>query len=136
MTHYRLEANIAVELDVEAAFAWYEAEETSLGVVFLEELSSTYQRILDNPLAFQEIRSGIRRALTRKFPYAIYFVIESQTILVIAVLHTQGILKNGKSELSFTLTSKLFHLIHVELAKAGCSDLRQESLSVWPSMLS
>jgi plasmid stabilization system protein ParE len=59
-----------------------------LGIGFLEELRSTYQRILDNPLAFQEIRSGIRRALTRKFPYAIYFVIESQTILVIAVLHT------------------------------------------------
>ena len=88
MTHYRLEANVAVELDVEAAFEWYEAEETSLGVLFLEELRSTYQRILDNPLAFQEIRSGIRRALTRKFPYAIYFVIERQTILIIAVLHT------------------------------------------------
>jgi plasmid stabilization system protein ParE len=88
VTHYRLEANIAVELDVEAAFEWYEAEKTSLGIVFLEELRSTYQRILDNPLAFQEIRSGIHRALTRKFPYAIYFVIESQTILVIVVLHT------------------------------------------------
>jgi len=88
VTHYRLEANIAVELDVEAAFEWYEAEETSLGVLFLEELRSTYQRILDNPLAFQEIRSGIRRALTRKFPYVIYFVIESRTILIIAVLHT------------------------------------------------
>jgi len=88
VTHYRLEANVAVELDVEAAFEWYEAEETSLGVLFLEELRSTYQRILDNPLAFQEIRSGIRRALTRKFPYAIYFVIERQTILIIAVLHT------------------------------------------------
>jgi plasmid stabilization system protein ParE len=88
VTQYRLEANIAVELDVEAAFEWYEVEETNLGIVFLEELRSTYLRILDNPLAFQELRSGIRRALTRKFPYAIYFVIESQTILVIAVLHT------------------------------------------------
>ena len=88
MTQYRLEANIPVELDVEAAFEWYEAEETSLGIVFIEELRSTYLRILNNPLAFQEIRLGIRRALTRKFPYAIYFVIESQTILVIAVLHT------------------------------------------------
>jgi predicted nucleic acid-binding protein len=82
VTQYRLEANIAVELDVEAAFEWYEVEETNLGVVFLEELRSTYQRILNNPLAFQELRSGIRRALTRKFPYAIYFVIESRIILV------------------------------------------------------
>ena len=51
MTQYRLEANIAVELDVEAAFEWYEVEETNLGIVFLEELRSTYQRILDNPSA-------------------------------------------------------------------------------------
>jgi hypothetical protein len=75
---YGIEAEAAVEADVEAAFDWYEVEEAGLGSQFLEELSATYQRILDNPLGYQELRSGIRRALTRRFPYAVYFFVEER----------------------------------------------------------
>jgi Plasmid stabilisation system protein. len=85
---YRLEAEAATELDVVASFEWYQAEEPNLGFEFLEQLRSAYHRILENPFAYQELRSGIRRALTRHFPYAIYFSIEGETILILAVLHT------------------------------------------------
>ena len=88
MSRYRLEADLTVELDVEAAFAWYEAEQADLGFAFLEQLRIIYNRILTNPLAYPVIRSDIRRALMRQFPYAIYFVIELETIVVLAVLHT------------------------------------------------
>jgi plasmid stabilization system protein ParE len=88
VTRYRLEADLAVAVDVEAAFAWYEEEQPNLGIAFLEQLSTAYNRILNNPSAYQPIRSGICRALTRQFPYAIYYVIEDETILVLAVLHT------------------------------------------------
>jgi hypothetical protein len=50
-----------------------EGEEPELGFEFLEELRANYQRILDHPFGYQELRSGIRRVLTRRFPYAIYF---------------------------------------------------------------
>ena len=88
MTTYRLEATAGAELDVEAAFDWYEGEEPGLGPEFLNELSVAYQRILNHPLAYQNLRSGIRRALTRRFPYAIYFSIERESIIVVAVLST------------------------------------------------
>ena len=88
MKEYRFEAEAAVEFDVEAAFDWYESEERGLGLEFLEQLRAAYLRILGNPLGYQELRSGIRRALTRKFPYAVYFSIEGDLILVLAVLHT------------------------------------------------
>ena len=88
MKRYRLEAEPAVEFDVEGAFEWYEAEEPGLGLAFLAQLRAAYGRILETPLAYQELRSGIRRALTRQFPHAVYFSIEGDTILVIGVLHT------------------------------------------------
>ena len=88
MKQYRFEAESAVEFDVESAFDWYEAVEPGLGIGFLEQLRSAYERILENPLGYQELRSGIRRALTRQFPYAVYFSIEGDVILVLAVLHT------------------------------------------------
>jgi plasmid stabilization system protein ParE len=37
---------------------------------------------------YQDLRSGIRRALTRRFPYAVYFSIEGETVVVVAVLST------------------------------------------------
>jgi plasmid stabilization system protein ParE len=85
---YAIAGEIAVEADVEAAFDWYEAEEAGLGFEFVRELRATYQRILDEPFRYQELRSGIRRALTRRFPYAVYFVVEDDIIIVVAALHT------------------------------------------------
>jgi toxin ParE1/3/4 len=85
---YRLEATPGADLDVEAAFDWYECEEPGLGSEFLVELRVAYQQIMDHPLGYQDLRSGIRRALTRRFPYAIYFSIEPETIIIVAVLST------------------------------------------------
>ncbi|HVF22180.1 MAG TPA: type II toxin-antitoxin system RelE/ParE family toxin [Pyrinomonadaceae bacterium] len=88
MRQYKLEAEPAVAFDVEAAFQWYETEETGLGFEFLKQLRGCYERLVNNPLAYQELRSGIRRALTKQFPYAVYFSIEAEIILIVAVLHT------------------------------------------------
>jgi len=85
---YAIEAEIAVEADVEAAFDWYEGEEPGLGFEFLEELRAAYERIVDHPFGYQDIRSGIRRALTRRFPYAVYFSVEGETIVIVAILST------------------------------------------------
>ena len=88
MIRYTVEAESAVEADVEAAFDWYEGEEPRLGFEFLAELRAAYERIVDHPFGYQDIRSGIRRALTRRFPYAVYFSIEGETVVVVAVLST------------------------------------------------
>ena len=88
MKQYRLEAEAAVEFDIDSAFSWYEAEEPGLGPEFLDQLRLIYRRILENPLGYEEQHSGIRRGLMRQFPYAVYFSIEDETILILAVLHT------------------------------------------------
>lgn len=87
MKQYRLQAEPAVELDVESAFEWYETEEPGLGSEFVEQVRAAYQLVGQNPFAFQDLRSGIRRALTRRFPYAVYFSVENDTVLILAVLH-------------------------------------------------
>jgi hypothetical protein len=47
---YRLVSEPPVDLDVEAAFEWYENERPGLGVELLDELRTAYQRITDGPL--------------------------------------------------------------------------------------
>ena len=46
MKRYAIEAEPAVGSDVEAAFSWYEGEESGLGFEFLEELRAAYQQVL------------------------------------------------------------------------------------------
>lgn len=87
MTEYRLVAGPEVDLDVAATFDWYETEQAGLGREFLGELRAAYDRIAEGPLKHQELRSGIRRALVRRFPHAVYFAIEGDMIVVLAVLH-------------------------------------------------
>ena len=88
MKQYEIVAEPAVEADVEAAHDWYELEQAGLGFEFLQEVRATYERILISPLGYQELRSGIRRALTGRFPYAIYFSVEENVIVILTVLHT------------------------------------------------
>jgi plasmid stabilization system protein ParE len=85
VTEYRLAAEPRADLDVAATFAWYEKEQAGLGQEFLIELRATYDRVADAPLAYQDLRSGIRRVLVRHFPYAVYFVAEGDVVVVLAV---------------------------------------------------
>ena len=64
------------------------ARSQGLAFEFLEELRAAYERIVDHPFGYQDIRSGIRRALTRRFPYAVYFSVEGETIVIVAVVST------------------------------------------------
>ena len=87
MTEYHLVAGPRADLDVAATFDWYEDEHAGLGREFLDELRATYDRVADGPLGYQHLRSGIRRALVRRFPYAVYFAAEGDVIVLLAVLH-------------------------------------------------
>ena len=87
MTAYRLVAAPRVDLDVAATYQWYENEQPGLGSSFLDQLRAVYDRVAAGPLQYQELRSGIRRALLRRFPYAVYYAVEDDLIIVLAVLH-------------------------------------------------
>lgn len=87
MTEYRLVAQPRAILDVVAAYQWYESERARLGLEFLDQLRATYDRIADEPFQYQDLDAGIRRALLRRFPYAVYFAVEGDVVVVLAVLH-------------------------------------------------
>ena len=84
---YNLIVPPEAELDIHEAFDWYETHQQNLGRKFIEELDSLFHRIEERPLTFQKIYGKVRRALTRRFPYAVYFLIDGDTIIINAVLH-------------------------------------------------
>jgi len=87
VTEYRLVSKPEADLDIEAAFQWYENEQADLGLEFLDQLRATYNSIVEGPFKYPHLRSGIRRALLKRFPCGVYFAVEMRSIVILAVLH-------------------------------------------------
>lgn len=67
---------------------WYESEAAGLGVRFRSELDQVVERIASNPRQFPAIYKDLRRALLRRFPYALIFVIEpDEAVTLVACFH-------------------------------------------------
>jgi toxin ParE1/3/4 len=86
---YRLKIRLPAEADVAETAQWYNQRQPGLGEKFLREVDRAITRILENPLAFPVIRRRheVRRVLTQRFPYRIFFSLKGNTVVVHAVLH-------------------------------------------------
>jgi len=73
--------------DVAEGVSWYEQKDPGLGDQFIECLEEAYNKIADNPLHYPLRFDSFRRILIRKFPYAIYYEHDDQTVLVHYVFH-------------------------------------------------
>jgi len=58
-----------------------------LGKSFVLEIEYVLQRIKSNPLEFPFYFSEFRKALLRKFPFAVIFKISGKKIFVLAIAH-------------------------------------------------
>jgi plasmid stabilization system protein ParE len=79
---------LAVE-DVVEAVSWYEERTPGLGEDLIDEILRAIRRGGSNPELFRVLRreGKIRRVLTDRFPYRIFFSVDGSTLFVHAVLH-------------------------------------------------
>lgn len=73
--------------EIQEAHDWYETRGKGLGQEFLDELEPVLAVLEEHPLQFPIVHGDVRRALTRRFPYAIWFRIRDERVVVLAVLH-------------------------------------------------
>jgi plasmid stabilization system protein ParE len=64
---------------------WYEAPREGLGREFGVAVDELVTRIAANPLAFQRAHRNTRRAVLARFPYALYFRVVGEEIVVLAL---------------------------------------------------
>lgn len=72
-----------------SAIDWYDTQQAQLGDDFLVEVRRTIIAISERPESFPMVFGDARRALVRRFPYAVFFVTQGDLISVIAVLHAR-----------------------------------------------
>jgi plasmid stabilization system protein ParE len=76
-----------VAADLRAARSWYDARRVGLGDEFMVAVDRLLARIDARPDEFPRVKADTRRALLRRFPYAIFFTVEKKDRVVLAVLH-------------------------------------------------
>jgi plasmid stabilization system protein ParE len=75
------------EADLGDAARWYDDEQPGLAGRFLNDVDRTFTRIRERPLQFPVVSRDVRRALLHTFPYAVYFRVSGEFLVVLAVLH-------------------------------------------------
>jgi toxin ParE1/3/4 len=87
----RIELHPEALAEMEEAAAWYEARRPGLGLEFVAEIERLLARVADNPEAFSVWNASdpSRRAVCARFPYSVFFDLESARILVLAVAHAR-----------------------------------------------
>lgn len=76
-----------VEEDVIAGYLWYEGKSSGLGEDFLRIFFACANEITRNPLLYPKRYNEFRRRLLRRFPYAIYYMIEDKKIIAFGLFH-------------------------------------------------
>ena len=77
----------AAEDELTEAALWYEDRREGLGVEFLEEAERVFEKIAENPGYCQIVHLDIRRANLRRFPFSVYYVVDLDSVGILAVHH-------------------------------------------------
>ena len=72
-------------LDLEEGFAFYQRQSEGLGAYFISCLTSDIEALAYSG-GIHEVVNGHYRALSKRFPFCIYYDIEDDTLIVVAVL--------------------------------------------------
>jgi plasmid stabilization system protein ParE len=75
------------EDDFHDAVSYYDGEEAGLGDEFAQEVRAAIERICASPRAWRPLSKRVRKHLTHRFPFGIYYQFIDDTVFIVAVLH-------------------------------------------------
>ncbi len=74
--------------DTIEAYGWYESRQIGLGEEFLNCVDACIESARRSPGMYPITHESYRRALVRRFPYAIFYEYEEGAVTVYGVFHT------------------------------------------------
>lgn len=77
------------EADLLTAMQWYRDQRQGLEDEFFLAFDATVSKIRRAPHSFPVVHQELRRALLRRFPYGVYYLVEGDAITVTAIFHAK-----------------------------------------------
>jgi plasmid stabilization system protein ParE len=66
---------------------YYASQQPGLDLQFVVCVEAAVYLILDDPYRWHPLDEDVRRCLTRKFPYGVFYTVEPDLVSIIAVAH-------------------------------------------------
>lgn len=85
---FKIVINPNAESDSTEAVVWYNLQREGLGEDFLLALEAKLNEIQRNPNQFTSAYKNVKRAFLKRFPYGVFFIIEGNTIYILAIIHS------------------------------------------------
>ena len=77
------------EADVEEAFGWYETQRPGLGFAFRHAVDVAVSAAESKPEAYAVLHRETRRVLLPTFPYALYYRVVGESVVVVGCIHAK-----------------------------------------------
>jgi len=78
----------AARTEFDRAFDWYERQRPGLGLKFVEVVETRLHELTADPWRYPRVYHDVRESPVKRFPYAVYYVIQPACVLVLSVFHT------------------------------------------------
>jgi len=85
----RVDLTPEAQADVEEVHAWYAERGVGLAEAFRRSLEQCIANIATHPESYSVVHRSVRRALLRRFPYCVFYMVEPQRALVIGCFHAR-----------------------------------------------
>ena len=79
----------AARAEFDGAAMWYEERQPGLGMQFTSEIDRAVDLAAGNPGRFPLKHGEIRCVQARRFPYSVFYCVETDRIVVLAVFHAR-----------------------------------------------
>ncbi len=86
-SNHEIEFHPEARVELAESADWYEDKKSGLGDEFIDDVELKLEQILKRPLSYSEIHNGTRQASIKRFPYFIYYTIQSPIIYILAIWH-------------------------------------------------
>lgn len=83
----RVEFHEAAELELNEAADFYDLRDAGLGSAFLDEVERSLDQIVQHAEAAAPVRGAVRKRITARFPYSIFYSIHGDQIRILAIAH-------------------------------------------------
>lgn len=83
----RVRLDLAARDEYQDAALYYLAESPRIAAAFVNQVETAIGMIRENPMMWRVIKADVRRYLVRQFPFGIYYPVESDEIVIWAIMH-------------------------------------------------
>jgi len=96
---YELIIRPEARTDLLDTFEWYQEQRLGLGFDFKLCIDEVFSKLQKYPSIYKKVYQNIQRAVTQRFPFSVFYIIENNNVIILAILHARRDPEKWKSRI-------------------------------------